>query len=71
MAVPKDKTLRNTMANVGVIVRKLEYLVASTVLALSVSYPHVAIRIDADAVGHYQQSAAKVVQYFPGLIELE
>ena len=28
MAVPKHKTLRNTMANVGVIVRKLEYLVA-------------------------------------------
>src|ERR1700676_2313043 len=51
--------------------RKLEYLMAPAILALSVGDPHVAIRIDANTVGHHQQAAAKVVQNFPGLIELE
>ena len=41
---------------------KLEHLMTLALFALDVGDPHISIRVDGDAVRHYHQPAAEIVQ---------
>ena len=50
---------------------EFENLMALALFALDVGDPYISIRIDGDAVRHYHQAAAEIVQQFAGLVEFE